>query len=148
MQLEGRVAIVTGGGYGIGKAIALAFAQEGADVVVAARTESALKKVAKEIESMGRKSLAVVIDLLQPDAPAAMVEKTLKKFGKIDILANNAGIIRRAPALDFSETDWDDVLQINLKAVFFLAQAAALLQASRCRDRDADTLVAWRQPPF
>jgi NAD(P)-dependent dehydrogenase (short-subunit alcohol dehydrogenase family) len=115
MQLEGRVAIVTGGGYGIGRAIALAFAKEGADVVVAARTESALKKVAKEIEGMGRKSLAVVTDLLQPGAPAAMVEKTLKKFGKIDILVNNSGI--EGPIEPVAEMDlkgWEDLLAVNL----------------------------------
>ena len=115
MQLEGRVAIVTGGGYGIGKGIALAFAREGADVVVAARTESALKKVAKEIESMGRKSLVIVADLLQPEAPAVMVEKTLKKFGKIDILVNNSG--SEGPIKPVAEMDvkgWDDLLAVNL----------------------------------
>ena len=115
MQLDGRVAIVTGGGYGIGKAIALAFAREGADIVVAARTESALKSVAKEIESMGRQSLVVVTDLLQPDAPAVMVEKTLKKFGKIDILVNNSG--SEGPIKPVAEMDlegWDDLLTVNL----------------------------------
>lgn len=115
MHLEGRVAIVTGGGYGIGKAIALAFAREGADVVVAARTESALKKVAQEIESLGRKSLAIVTDLLQPDAPAAIVEKTLKKFGKIDILVNNSGA--EGPIKPVAEMDlkgWNDLLSVNL----------------------------------
>jgi NAD(P)-dependent dehydrogenase (short-subunit alcohol dehydrogenase family) len=115
MQLQGRVAIVTGGGYGIGKAIALALAQEGADVVVAARTLSALKKVAEEIENLGRKSLVLVTDLLQPDAPANMVEKVLKKFGKIDILVNNSGA--EGPIKPVAEMDlkgWDDLLAVNL----------------------------------
>jgi meso-butanediol dehydrogenase / (S,S)-butanediol dehydrogenase / diacetyl reductase len=115
MQLEGRVAIVTGGGYGIGKAIALALANEGADVVVAARTGPALKKVAKEIDVMGRKSLAVVTDLLQPEAPVAMVDKALAKFGKIDILVNNAGV--EGPIKSVAEMDlkgWDDLLAVNL----------------------------------
>ena len=125
MQLEGRVAIVTGGGYGIGKAIARAFAQEGADVVVAARTESALKKVAKEIEGMGRKSLAVVIDLLQPDAPAAMVEKTLKKFGKIDILVNNSGAEGPIkPVAEMELEGWNDLLAVNLTGAMLCSRYA------------------------
>jgi len=115
MQLDGRVAIVTGGGYGIGRAIALALAKEGADVVVAARTERALKQVAREIKGMGRKSLAMVIDLLQPEQPMAMVEKTLVKFGKIDILVNNAGA--EGPIRNVAEMDlkgWNDLLAVNL----------------------------------
>ena len=115
MQLDGRVAIVTGGGYGIGRAIALALAKEGADVVVAARTERALKQVAREIKGMGRKSLAMVIDLLQPEQPMAMVEKTLAKFGKIDILVNNAGA--EGPIRNVAEMDlkgWNDLLAVNL----------------------------------
>jgi len=115
MQLDGRVAIVTGGGIGIGRAIALALAKEGADVVVAARTERALKQVAKEIEGLGRRSLAVVTDLLQPEQPVAIVEKTLAKFGKIDILVNNAGA--EGPISNVAEMDlkgWNDLLAVNL----------------------------------
>jgi len=115
MQLDGRVAIVTGGGYGIGRAIALALAQEGADVVVAARTERALKQVAREIEGMGRKSLAIITDLLQLEQPMAMVEKTLVKFGKVDILVNNAGA--EGPIRNVAEMDlegWNDLLAVNL----------------------------------
>jgi NAD(P)-dependent dehydrogenase (short-subunit alcohol dehydrogenase family) len=123
MQLESRVAIVTGGGYGIGRAIALALAKEGADVVVAARTESALKAVAKEIDGMGRKSLAVVTDLLRPDAPAALVEKALAEFGKIDILVNNAGA--EGPIRNVAEMDlegWNDLLAVNLTGAMLCSQ--------------------------
>jgi NAD(P)-dependent dehydrogenase (short-subunit alcohol dehydrogenase family) len=115
MLLKDKVAIVTGGGYGIGKAIALAFAKEGADVVVAARTESALQEVASEIESLGRKSLAVKTDLLKPEMAAVMIESTLSKFGKVDILVNNAGA--EGPIANVAEMDlkgWNDLLAVNL----------------------------------
>lgn len=115
MQLEGRVAIVTGGGRGIGKAIALALAREGADIVVAAEAMPPLKKVAKEIEAMGRKSLAVLTDLLDPAQPIKMVEKALEKFGKIDILVNNSG--DEGPIKNVAEMDlkgWNDLFAVNL----------------------------------
>jgi meso-butanediol dehydrogenase / (S,S)-butanediol dehydrogenase / diacetyl reductase len=115
MQLKSRVAIVTGGGRGIGKAIALALAREGADVVIAAEALPPLKETAREIEALGRKSLAILTDLLQPGAPAAMVEKTLKKFGRIDILVNNSGT--EGPIKNVAEMDlkgWNDLLAVNL----------------------------------
>jgi NAD(P)-dependent dehydrogenase (short-subunit alcohol dehydrogenase family) len=115
MQLKGRVAIVTGGGWGIGKAIALALAREGADVVIAAEALPPLKETAREIEALGRKSLAILTDLLQPGAPAAMVEKTLKIFGRIDILVNNSGT--EGPIKNVAEMDlkgWNDLLAVNL----------------------------------
>jgi 3-oxoacyl-[acyl-carrier protein] reductase len=115
MQLEGRAAIVTGGGYGIGKAIAIALAKEGADVAVAARTEKALRETAKEIEKIGRKSLVIVADLLQPEAPAAIVAKVTEEFGKIDILVNNSGA--EGPIKAVAEMDlkgWNDLLSVNL----------------------------------
>ncbi len=115
MQFEGKVAVVTGGGYGLGKTIALALAQEGADVVVASRTESALKEAAAEIEAMGRKSLVVVTDLAEKAQIPAMVEKTMEKFGKIDILVNNSGV--EGPIMDVSGMDiegWEHLLAVNL----------------------------------
>lgn len=115
MQLEGRVAIVTGGGRGLGKAIALALAKEGADIVLAAEAMPPLKKTAAEIEKLGRRCLPILTDLLQPDAPALMVARTLKKFGKIDILVNNSGA--EGPIKNVAEMDpagWDDLLKINL----------------------------------
>jgi NAD(P)-dependent dehydrogenase (short-subunit alcohol dehydrogenase family) len=115
MQLEGKVAIVTGGGVGIGRVISLAFAQEGADIVVAAEAEKPLKAVAKEIESVGRQSLAVVMDLLDSDQPRKMVEKAMEKFGRIDVLVNNSGI--EGPIRNVAEMDlraWNDMFAINL----------------------------------
>jgi len=119
------VAIVTGAGRGIGRAIALRLADEGAAVVVADIIEANAQAVAEEIRTRGGKALALVVDVSKKPDVDAMVEKSVAQFGRLDILVNNAGIIRRAPALEFTEADWDDVLHINLKAAFFLAQAAA-----------------------
>ena len=122
MQLADKVAIVTGGGKGIGRAISLAFAQEGADVVVAARTESALREVASEIEAMGRKSLAIVTDLTVPEQTLAMVERTMEKFGKVDILVNNSGL--EGPMVNVADMDlegWNQTLALNLTGAMLSA---------------------------
>ena len=117
MRLEGTVAIVTGGGKGIGKAISLAFAKEGADVVIVAEpaAESLLKETASEINSIGRKSLSIVADLSNPNEPLKMVNRTLEKFHKIDVLVNNAGI--EGPTANVADMDleaWNQVLAVNL----------------------------------
>jgi NAD(P)-dependent dehydrogenase (short-subunit alcohol dehydrogenase family) len=115
MQLEGKVAIITGGGVGIGRAIALAFAREGADVALAAESGPPLKKVAAEIAAMGRKSLAVVADLRYPEQPEIMVDKVLKKFGSVDILVNNSGA--EGPIMNVAGMDlagWNELLAVNL----------------------------------
>ena len=122
MQLADKVAIVTGGGKGIGRAISLAFAQGGADVVVAARTESALRDVASEIEAMGRKSLAIVTDLTVPEQTLAMVERTMEKFGKVDILVNNSGL--EGPMVNVADMDiegWNQTLALNLTGAMLSA---------------------------
>jgi len=123
MEFEGKVVIVTGGGIGIGRAVALAFAREGADVVVAARTESALQEVTSEIKTMGRKSLALVTDLAQPEQVEAMVDKTLKEFGRIDVLVNNSGI--EGPMMFVTDMDlegWNHTLAVNLTGAMLCAQ--------------------------
>ena len=115
MQLEGKIAVITGGGKGIGKAIALAFAGEGAEVVIAARTEAALKETAAEIEAMGRKCLAIATDLAVPEQVRAMVDRALKAFGRVDVLVNNAGI--GGPAVSVADMEleaWNQTLAINL----------------------------------
>lgn len=122
-SLDGKVAIVTGGNKGLGRAIAEAYASAGADIVIVSR--SSAEAATKTIEGLGRKCLAVQGDLSSTDIVPLIMEKTLSTFGKVDILVNNAGIIRRGDSLDFTEQDWDDVMNVNLKSIFFLSQAVA-----------------------
>jgi NAD(P)-dependent dehydrogenase (short-subunit alcohol dehydrogenase family) len=115
MQLEGKIAIVTGGGRGIGKSIAKVFAGEGADLVIAARTEAPLKETAAEIEAMGRKCLAIVTDQAIPEQISNTVDRTLERFGRVDVLVNNAGI--GGPSVSVADMDleaWNQTLTINL----------------------------------
>jgi 2-deoxy-D-gluconate 3-dehydrogenase len=122
-NLEGRVAIVTGANTGIGRAIAIALAESGSDIVAVGRTIPS--DTARAVEALGRQFLSVNADLGSTEPIPRIVSSTVDRFGRLDILVNNAGIIRRAAALDFSEEDWDAVMDVNLKTAFFLAQAAA-----------------------
>ncbi len=124
-QLNGRVALVTGAAQGLGQGYAIALAEAGADV--AALDRSDVTETCERISALGRRFLATRCDLREcgPDDLAGVINQVKRELGRLDILVNNAGIIRRTPAIDFKEQDWDDVLQINLKAVFFLSQAAA-----------------------
>jgi 2-deoxy-D-gluconate 3-dehydrogenase len=126
-KLDGKVALVTGARQGLGQGMAMALAEAGADIIGLDWTESG--ETGEIISALGRRYHPVVCDLRQASAAdlQKIVAEIVTRMQHLDILANNAGIIRRAPALDFSETDWDDVLQINLRAVFFLSQAAARL---------------------
>jgi 2-deoxy-D-gluconate 3-dehydrogenase len=122
-DLKGRVAAVTGANTGLGRAIAEALAGAGADVALVGRSDPAETLAA--IQSLGRRAIWVSADLgSKPDYTAIVAEIT-GKLGGLNVLVNNAGIIRRANAIDFTEADWDAVLDVNLKAVFFLSQAAA-----------------------
>ncbi|MFC1822163.1 SDR family NAD(P)-dependent oxidoreductase [Thermodesulfobacteriota bacterium] len=121
-SLEGKVAVVTGGSRGFGKAIALGFADAGADVVVASRTQADLDKVAEEIKSKGRKSLAIATDMTDHDAIKKLGEKAFEAFGKIDILVNNAGQAATSPFLTMPEEQWDHLMNINLKSYFLCTQ--------------------------
>lgn len=123
-ELRDKVAIVTGGGTGIGKAIALEFARVGAHIVVASRKLPNLEKVASEVRALGRRSLAVACDVRKPEEVDAMVQKTVEEFGRIDILVNNAGASFRAPLEDISPNGWDAVVGINLKGVYLCSRAA------------------------
>lgn len=125
LDFTGKVAIVTGGGRGIGPAIALGFADAGADVAVTSRTQAELDKVVKDIEAMGRKGLAVAADIGRSADVKNVVKATLDKFGKIDILVNNAGYFPYSPFLDITEEEWDRVQDTNIKGQFLCAQAVA-----------------------
>lgn len=120
-KLEGKVAIVTGASAGLGEGIAAALAEAGADVAGVARREC--EGARKKVESARRRFLNIQADLVSQQPIADIVEKTLAAFGRIDILVNNAGIIRRADSVDYLERDWDDIMNVNLKSLFFLSQA-------------------------
>ncbi|MEC9483285.1 MAG: 2-dehydro-3-deoxy-D-gluconate 5-dehydrogenase KduD [Halomonas sp.] len=120
--LENRIALVTGCNKGLGQAMAVALAEAGADIVGVNRSDADATR--RRIEALGRRYMSVEAELGRTP-PQAIVERALEKCGHIDILVNNAGMIRRAPALDFSEDDWDSVIDVNLKAAFFLAQHVA-----------------------
>ena len=122
-DLTGKSAIVTGASTGLGRGMTLGLASAGADIVLVDRVPSDV--VAEEVQAVGRRAVTVVADLSQMASVDTVIQAALREFGKVDILINNAGIIRRTPAIDFSEQDWDDVMTLNAKAVFFLSQAAA-----------------------
>lgn len=125
-NLEGKVAIVTGCDTGLGQGMALGLAQAGADVVGVGYV--AADETKEQIEALGRKFHYITANLIEncdPKSMDAIVEEAVNVFGRIDILVNNAGIIRRCDAIEFSESDWDDVMNINSKTVFFLSQAAS-----------------------
>ena len=123
-KLDGKVALVTGASSGLGQAIAIALADAGADVAVHARSEEKGAETCASIEALGRRAAVIIGEMSDKDAPARMVAETVGKFGRIDILINNAGTIRRSPAVDYSEDDWATVIEVNLSSVFRLSQAA------------------------
>ena len=122
-DLTGRVAIVTGARKGLGYGMAEGLAEAGADIVGVGPIP--MPELEKSLASMGRRFLYVEADLFSQDRIPTVLEEAVKHFGGVDILVNNAGTIRRADMLDFTEKDWDDVLNLNLKSAFFLSQAVA-----------------------
>lgn len=130
-SLEGKVALVTGSAKGIGRAIAVGMAQAGADVVCHSRKAGDAAETIAAIEAIGRRAVEVTGDMANADAPASVVANGVAAFGKLDILINNAGTIRRAPAAEFSAQDWQDVIDINLTSVFRLAQEAGKLMLAQ-----------------
>ena len=117
-KLDGKTAIVTGGGQGLGRELALGLAEAGSDVVVVQRRIDLAVKTAQDIQELGKKSLALKVDVSQPENVEGMVKQTLDKFGKIDILVNNAGVSGWLPAEDLTLDEWNRVLTTNLTGIF------------------------------
>ncbi len=132
-DLEGQTAIVTGAGRGIGKAIALGLAEAGADVGLVSRTLSELEAVAEQIEALGRRAGAVASDLTETDRIEPFVEELREELGGVDILVNNAGMNIPQEALDVTVEAWDQIMDINLKAGFFLSQAVGRVMIGQGR---------------
>ncbi len=130
-SLEGKVALITGGSRGIGRAPAIHFAKAGADVIVTSRKISDLEEVAAEVETLGRKSMAVATHVGRMDQINSLVEKVVAEFGRIDILVINAGTSIASMAIDVEEKAWDALMNINLKGAFFLSQAAARIMKEK-----------------
>lgn len=124
-NLDGRTALVTGGARGIGRAIALRFARDGADVAVADLNAEGAQETAREIQMLGRKALALGVDVRQLSAVQQMIDQVAFTFGRLDVVANNAGVARVERILDVTEEHWDFIMDVNAKAVFFVMQRAA-----------------------
>ncbi|HWA76821.1 MAG TPA: 2-dehydro-3-deoxy-D-gluconate 5-dehydrogenase KduD [Polyangiaceae bacterium] len=144
-RLDGRSALVTGAATGIGAAIASALAEAGADVACHGNTRPA-EATAEAIRGLGRRAVALKGDLSKRDTPAKLVDATLEAFGQIDLLVNNAGMIRRAPATEFSEEDWQTVIEVNLSSVFRLCQLAGrqMLQKGRGKIVNIASLLSFQ----
>jgi len=120
-KLDGKVGMVTGSARGLGQAIAVGLAEAGADIALVDILD--MSQSQRQIEKLGRRCVSIKADLSSKDCVDKIVDTAVSKLGGIDILVNNAGIIRRAPFVDFSEKDWDDVMNINIRTLFFLSQA-------------------------
>lgn len=132
-RLDGKSALVTGAARGLGQAMAVALAQAGADVVAADLGEC--RETQDRIQALGRRCAVENADVSASGAAQKLVDEALAAFGRLDILVNNAGIIRRAPFLEFSEKDWDEVLSVNIRAVFLLCQSAARVMVKQGRGK-------------
>lgn len=130
-ELENKTIVVTGGSKGIGKSIALTFAQLKANVVISGRNKSALEETLEELQEYNKNCIAISGDLSNIDEVRHLIDTAAETFGSVDVLINNAGINIAKPALDVTEEDWDTVLDLNLKTAFFASQAAAKYMISQ-----------------
>ena len=130
-RLDGKAALVTGASSGLGQSMAIALAEAGADVICHCHHAGKADETCRIIKSLGRKAVPVEGDMADKAAPKNIVARSIEEFGRIDILINNAGMIRRTPAVDFSEEDWSTVLEVNLSSIFRLSQAAARTMIER-----------------
>ncbi len=130
-SLEGKTALVTGAGRGIGQAIAVGFAAQGADVALASRTESELNETAEQVRGHGRRAAVLPVDVGERGAAAGLVERAVAQLGPLDILVTSFAFIVRKPSFEISEEEWDQVIDTNLKARYFLATAAARQMGER-----------------
>ncbi len=149
-RLVGRVAIVTGGGRGIGKAVALAYAREGADVVVVARSSAEIKDTVSDLEGPGGRALAVQADVSEPTDVERMVGTVLEEFGKVDILFNAAGVRAVAPSEDLPFEEWQQVINVNLTGSFLCSQAVfePMKEAGRGKIIMVGSMQAHSGAPF
>jgi NAD(P)-dependent dehydrogenase (short-subunit alcohol dehydrogenase family) len=134
-NLSGRIVIVTGGNSGIGHEISKTLARNGARIVVSNRRKEEGEKATRAIVEMGGDAIAVPADVSQKNSVEAMVQKVMEQFGRIDILVNSAGINIRKPALDYDESDWDQVMDINLKGTFLTCQAVGRIMVEQKRGK-------------
>jgi 2-deoxy-D-gluconate 3-dehydrogenase len=132
-RIDGQIAVVTGGTKGIGKAVALALAEAGAEIAVVSRRPH--KDIEKAVLALGRRYMHHQADLINRDETRGVIPAILEKMGDVDILINNAGIIRRTPAAEYTEEDWDATLEIDLTASFILSQAAGRVMLKKGRGK-------------
>jgi len=131
MELEGKVAVITGAARGIGRAIALRLARDGADLVISDIREAQLSQVAQEVEALGRRALPVPADVRSSAQVQELFRRAVDVFGRVDILVNNAGVISIAPTLELTEEEWDWVMDVNAKGTFLCSQAAARIMVGQ-----------------
>jgi NAD(P)-dependent dehydrogenase (short-subunit alcohol dehydrogenase family) len=148
MRLQGKIALITGGGRGIGRAIALAFAHEGADVALSARTEAEINRVAEEVAALGRQACATPCDVTDQERVGLMVKAVLERFGRIDILVNNAGTGRSIPFLKTDLNMWNQMMALNATSMYLVTQAVVGEMLARKYGRVINIVSTAGKIPF